>query len=231
MRIKIQGEITVERLAEALRVATGRFPDSASPTFCGANLYLTVFNADGLPVELVDKSGQPVIIELAAPPGTVVRPPLTAEGAELRKQAKEANALQRAKEKAEAQQHRGKLEARAKAARKAWDTVNSITAQAMKGRADEFVGELNRIVHSVWDETKPVESMGKRKGEPRPLPTFSAQDGMLMLASPTWAAPRPVVNPVYSSKPNGEARRFWTHSAWAEACERMESMMLNWTKG
>lgn len=46
----------------------------------GANLYLTAFDADGVPFDLVDHRGESLIITLATPSGQLVRPALTAEG-------------------------------------------------------------------------------------------------------------------------------------------------------
>lgn len=50
MRIKIKGEITAERLAEALHAAAEKY-EAVRPghKVYGANLYLTAFDADGLP--------------------------------------------------------------------------------------------------------------------------------------------------------------------------------------
>jgi hypothetical protein len=234
LRIKIEGEITAERLAEALRIAIDKFPDSVGPKFYGANLYLTVFSADGLPLEVVDEGGQPVMIRLAAPVGTLARPALTAEGAEQRTQAKEAAALQRAQQKAEdeqleaeARERRRQRDARRATAVRSWETANRITAHLMKVRADEFVAELNNIVRSVWENEKPVELAGKRKGEVRPIPTFSSQNGTLIMSASNWKSPRRVHNPLYPSKPRDELCTFWTHSVWIESAKRIADIMTN----
>ncbi|WP_341649903.1 hypothetical protein [Thauera humireducens] len=57
MRIKIKGEITAERLAEALHAAAEKY-EAVRPghKVYGANLYLTAFDADGLPFDLVRPS-------------------------------------------------------------------------------------------------------------------------------------------------------------------------------
>ena len=235
MRIKIDGEITAERLAEALQSATKQFPADAQVRFYGANLYLTAFNAEGLPLELVDQHGQTVMVKIAAPSGTLARPALTAEGAERRSQANESAAAQRAEEEAEFQRHeaqvleqRRQYQAKFASAKRTWEAANSITSQQMKTRPEEFVAELNKIVYSVWCEMKPVEPMGKQKDEPKPLPVFSTREGMLMLDVSTWKTPRQVHNPIYSSRNHDRLQRFWAHAAWAEACTQIEKVMASW---
>jgi len=235
MRSKIDGEITAERLAEALKFATKKFPYDAQVRFYGANLYLAAFNAEGLPLELVDQHGQEVMIKIVAPSGTLVRPALTAEGVERRRQAKETAAARRAEEEAEFQrqeaqvlEQRRQYQAKSDLAKRTWEAANAITSQQIKTRAEEFVAELNTIVHSVWCEMKPVEPVGKRKDEPKPLPVFSMREGMLMLDVSTWKTPRQVQNPIYSSRSYDRLHRFWAHPAWAEACTRIEKMMVSW---
>jgi hypothetical protein len=82
MRIKIKGEITAERLAEALHAAAEKY-EAVRPghKVYGANLYLTAFDADGLPFDLVDHRGEPLSITIEAKSGELVKPALTAEGA------------------------------------------------------------------------------------------------------------------------------------------------------
>lgn len=114
MRIKIKGDITAERLAEALQAATEKF-EAARPgsKVYGANLYLTAYDADGLPFDLVDHRGEPLWINIAAKSGELVRPALSADGEERRQKAKdEAKRLTEeaeAKEKAEYEQVVAKL--------------------------------------------------------------------------------------------------------------------------
>ncbi|MBD3828842.1 MAG: OfxX fusion product, partial [Stenotrophomonas sp.] len=67
MRIKIKGEITAERLAEALRAASEEY-EAVRPghRVYGANLYITAFDADSLPFDLVDHHGEPLSITIEA---------------------------------------------------------------------------------------------------------------------------------------------------------------------
>lgn len=90
MRIKIKGEITAERLAEALHAAAEKY-EAVRPghKVYGANLYLTAFDADGLPFDLVDHRGEPLSITIEAKSGELVKPALTAEGEARRQKAKE----------------------------------------------------------------------------------------------------------------------------------------------
>ncbi|MEB2694217.1 hypothetical protein QJQ08_00060 [Chlamydia suis] len=66
MRIKIKGEITAERLAEALHAAAEKSGAVRPGRGYGANLYLTAFDADGLPFDLVDHRGEPLSIAAEA---------------------------------------------------------------------------------------------------------------------------------------------------------------------
>lgn len=231
MRIKIEGEVTAERLAQALQAAMDKFPGDTQTKFYGANLYLTVFNAEGLPVEVVNARGEPIIIKMPAPAGTLARPALTAEGAELRRRAKEAEEARRAEEAERIRQEdaafrerQRQLRAEQAAAKQAWEKVNKITAQQMGARADEFVSELNEIVKGVWAEMAPVEPTGPQKGQPKPMPVFSNDHGLLFLVTPAWKSSKQIYNPVFSSC-SDRLKRFWTHAAWDEACKRMQSMM------
>jgi len=125
MRIKIKGEITAERLAEALHAAAEKY-EAVRPghKVYGANLYLTAFDADGLPFDLVDHRGEPLSITIEAKSGELVKPALTAEGEAHR---------QKAKEEAEA--------------RKQFEDANAITAELLNGvlaQSRSFRGESSK---------------------------------------------------------------------------------------
>ena len=112
MRIKIKGEITAERLAEALHAAAEKY-EAVRPghKVYGANLYLTAFDADGLPFDLVDHRGEPLSITIEAKSGELVKPALTAEGEAHRQKAKEEARRQAEEAEAEAQRrHRQTLD-------------------------------------------------------------------------------------------------------------------------
>lgn len=56
MRIKINGPITADRLAEALEKAAEKCGENFGGFF-GGNLYVNAFNKDGEAVQLVDCKG------------------------------------------------------------------------------------------------------------------------------------------------------------------------------
>lgn len=86
MKLKIEGEITPERVAEAVADAS-RTWSSTRPggKFYGAKIQLVPFDADGSRWALVDDQNEPFVMIIPAPPGTVVRPALTAEGKQNQK--------------------------------------------------------------------------------------------------------------------------------------------------
>ena len=236
MRIKIKGEITAERLAEALQAATEKF-EAARPgsKVYGANLYLTAYDADGLPFDLVDHRGEPLWINIAAKSGELVRPALSADGEERRQKAKdEAKRLTEeaeAKEKTEYEQVVAKLKQKRQeqqekeaVAKASFDWLNTTTAELLERSPERFISGLNEAVQAAWDELKPVGTQGKKKGVPTPLPVFSLYEGGLLLSVETWKIPRRLLNPMLTLS-NGELKPFWESNAWENAMERMRSVL------
>lgn len=190
MRVKIKGEITVERLAEALQAATEKFEDARPGCkIYGANLYLTAYDADGLPFDLADHRGEPLWLSLSAKSGELVRPALSAEGEERRQKAKEE--ARKIKEEAEAKANAEYQQAMAKhaqerEARRAkeaeatsqFEWLNTTTAALLERDAEHFISALNEAVQAAWDELKPVGTQGKKKGIPTPCPIFSLYEGL-----------------------------------------------------
>ena len=90
MRIKIKGEITAERLTEALQKAFEKY-ETVRPghKIYGANLYLNAFDTDGLPFDLINHRGDSLMITIEAKSGELVKPAITADGAQRRQQAEE----------------------------------------------------------------------------------------------------------------------------------------------
>jgi flagellar biosynthesis GTPase FlhF len=151
MRIKIKGEITAERLAEALHAAAEKY-EAVRPghKVYGANLYLTAFDADGLPFDLVDHRGEPLSITIEAKSGELVKPALTAEGEARRQKAKEEARRQAEEAEAEAQrrhrqtldeyeQERQKRRKKEAEARKQFEDANAITAELLKTMPERFI--------------------------------------------------------------------------------------------
>jgi hypothetical protein len=86
MKLKIEGEITPERVAEAVADAS-RMWSSTRPggKFYGAKIQLVPFDAEGSKWALVDDQNEPFVMIIPALPGTIVRPALTAEGKQNQK--------------------------------------------------------------------------------------------------------------------------------------------------
>lgn len=224
MRIKIKGEITAERLAEALHAAAEKY-EAVRPghKIYGANLYLTAFDADGLPFDLADHRGEPLSITIAAKSGELVKPALTAEGEARRQKNKEETQQQAEKAEAEAQarhrktfdeyeKERQKRQEKEAEARKQFKDSNAITAELLKTMPERFIDELNKTVQ------------GKKKGQPKALPVFSVHADGLLLSVETWKNPRRVLNPLCTLQ-HGKIAPFWMHEAWLEAMRRIVNLL------
>lgn len=232
MRIKIKGQITAERLAEALQAAAEKY-EAVRPgcKIYGANLYLTAFDADGMPFDLADHRGEPLSITIQAKSGELVRPALTADG-----EARRQKALDEARRRAEEEEARNRemfaehekllRERREKEAeaKKQFERANAITAALLESMPERFVNELNRTVQCVWDDLKPVETKGAKKGLPKAQPVFSINAEGLLLSVDTWKNPRLVLNPFCTFR-HGEIAPIWTHDAWREAMRRMVDLL------
>ncbi len=237
MRIKLTGEITAERLAEALQQASDELEAARTGTkIYGANLYLTPFDADGLPFDLVDDHGKSVCITITAKTGELVKPALTADGERRRNQASEE--VKRQTEDKE-KRHQASMErvrqiqleskracARAKAK---FEYLNELTAQFLKDTPEHFVGELNKTIQAVWDEFDPIEPHGKNKGQPKPRPSFDFQGDELILTSPTWRYPKPQLNPI-GKLHLSELEPVWRNAAWFEVVKRIAVVMEELSK-
>ena len=154
MRIKIKGEITAESLAEALHAAAEKY-EAVRPghKVYGANLYLTAFDADGLPFDLADHRGEPLSITIEAKSGELVKPALTAEGEKRRQEAKRleektiAEAKRRERETFdEYERKRQEKQAKEEKARSQFKWLNETTAELLKNHPDRFIEELNGAV-------------------------------------------------------------------------------------
>lgn len=231
MRVKIKGEITAERLSEALLAAVEKY-EAVRPghKIYGANLYLTAFDADGLPFDLADHRGEPLSLTIEAKSGELVKPALTAEGEERRQEAKEqARRLEEEAKKQERQTfdeyERKRLERREKeaAARKQFQWLNKTTAELLKNHPERFIEELNSAVQAAWQKYQPITKQGAKKGQPLPLPTFSKHADGLLLSVENWKNPRRVLNPICTFQ-HGEITPLWAHEAWDEAVNQHRKM-------
>ena len=232
MRIKIKGEITAERLAEALHAAAEKY-EAVRPghKVYGANLYLTAFDADGLPFDLADHRGEPLSITIAAKSGELVKPSLTAEGEARRQKYKEearkaeAEAQRRHRQALdEYEQERQKRLKKEAEARKQFEDANATTAELLKTMPERFIEELNGAVQAAWQKYQPITKQGAKKGQPLPLPTFSKHADGLLLSVENWKNPRRVLNPICTFQ-HGEITPLWAHDAWSEAMRRIVDLL------
>ncbi len=241
VRIKIKGEITAERLAEALHKASEKYEAIRPGTkIYGANLYVTAYDADGLPFDLVDHRGEPLSITIEAKSGELVRPALTAEGERRRQQAKDE--ARRLEEEAFAEAKRRDREtlneyerkwqekrAQEAEAREQFQWLNKTTAELLKNHPERFIEELNGAVQAAWQECQPVAKQGTKKGLPMPMPTFSIHAGGLLLSVETWKNPRRVLNPICTLQ-HGKLAPFWAHEAWDDAIAKIVDVLERLTK-
>ena len=109
-------------------------------------------------------------------------------------------------------------------ARKQFEDANAITAELLKTMPERFIDELNKTVQGVWDDLKPTETQGKKKGQPKALPVFSIHADGLVLSVETWKNPRRVLNPLCTLQ-HGEIAPFWMHEAWLEAMRRIVDLL------
>lgn len=237
LRIKIKGEITAERLTEALQAAVEKY-EAVRPghKIYGANLYLTAFDSDGLPFDLADHHGEPLYITIQAKSGELVKPALTAEGEKRRQEAKaEAKRLEeestseakRRERETLDEYERKRQEKRAKEveARKQFQWLNETTADLLKNHPDRFIEELNGAVQAAWQKCQPITKQGATKGQPLALPTFSKHADGLLLSVETWKNPRRVLNPICTLQ-HGKIEPLWAHEAWGEAIGRLGDVLV-----
>ncbi len=234
MRIKIKGEISAERLTEALQTAVEKY-EAVRPghKIYGANLYLTAFDADGLPFDLADHRGEPLSITIEAKSGELVKPALTAEGEKRRQEAKRleektiAEAKRRERETFdEYERKRQEKQAKEEKARSQFKWLNETTAELLKNHPDRFIEELNGAVQAAWQKYQPITKQGAKKGQPLPLPTFSKHADGLLLSVENWKNPRRVLNPICTFQ-HGEITPLWAHEAWDEAIKQIGNVLIS----
>jgi len=239
MRLKIDGEITAERLAQALVAVQKKFESVRPGTrFFGANLYMTAYSVDGEPFDLCDARKEPLIHRFPAKQGEIARPALSAEGQIRRQQrledAKEQRRLadewQRLRDESDAKDHAERLQRQKdrQAARHATDERLNKLAAATKAlieiNSDRFISSLNEALQAAWDEVKPVYTRGKNKGLPQPRPTFLSFSGRLYLDSETVQTPYALRNPMLK-KSDVMLAPIFSGAAWANAIERMQGIL------
>lgn len=232
MRVKIKGEITASRLEKAFQKAVEKY-EAVRPgaKIYGANLYLTAYDADGLPFDLADQRGESLFITIEADSGEIVKPALTAEGEWRRQQAhqakEEACAAAERLEKETLEKYakikRERQEQEAKA-RETFKGLNEATAKRIQNDPENFINELNSAIQTAWQKCQPLAKHGTQKGLPLALPTFSLHADGLLLSVKTRTHPRRVLNPICTLQ-HGEITSFWMHEAWDEATRQIRKVL------
>lgn len=227
MRVKIQGEITAERLATALEKASEQY-EKVRPGFkiYGAYLYLTAFDSDGLPLNVADPHGGLLKITIKAAPGCVVKPALTAEGEARRQRSLEDFDADVQAIVDENRRMWEESQLKYEAARARFDLLNAITSDIL-AKPNDLVNELNLIVQNVWKEKNPIETHGKRRGQPRALPVFRLENGSLFLSMDSWKKPRKVHNPLCTFS-YGEPFPHWNHRAWLDVHDQISGVLVSY---
>lgn len=228
MRVKLSGQITAERLAEALQKTAEKFGDNLGG-FYGGNLYLNAFNKDGEPMEIVDHRGKEIGLSFGVPDGEIFRPALS-EAAKVRKaeRAEEKNQQEEAWLKRQEQQQREFDERRRVAREKEAleQALNKQTTCFIQEDAAGFLNAMNEIIHGVWAEMNPICPSGKDKGNPRPLPWFEVVDGVLLLhRNATGKSYFKVGNPVAKLQ-YGELEPHWKNEAWRKVAGGIQELMI-----
>lgn len=208
MRIIVKGELTLERLVEALSEAATRFEENRPGSrIYGANIYVEAFDSDGLPFDLIDHRGKPLVIVLNAPSGQPDFPALTPAG-EARRSAK-PNRNPRGERRRNfdeielENQIKREREDKHRLACNDLEQWNAYTRIRLESDADLFVEEMNSVVQKVWGSSTPVSSYGRIKGKPVPMPVYSHLSGALFLTF-EYGSPicREVANPLFSGATN-----------------------------
>lgn len=236
MKLKIKGEITPEQLVRAFEVAIKEL-EAAVPggKFYGANLYLTPYAPDGELLQVSDEHGSPAALIVPAQPGTNVKPALSAEAQQRRDDAREAERQREAqvaeRDRKVVAEHNRKRQIQAVQlanARKAFIALNELTSKLLASEPEGLIDGLNEAIRASWQNLKPKEPHGPRKGELKPVPEFSIADGKLSLFTASWKNPRPLFNPVGTLSLNlNTLAPVWTHSAWMIAVDGFLKVMAH----
>lgn len=219
LRVKIEGQITPERLTEALYLASDHCGEELSG-FYGCNLYLVAFGHDGAPLEL---EGEEMIL-VPAPPGDIVRPALTSQAVqrqreekrqqdELVRKAREESLRQQAEQQAEYQRRKEKREqlrqhVQARHARLTW---------LLARLGDELLSELNNVIEASWATRQPRFPHGTQKGELRNMPWFAADsngEAVLFRDRATKTSHIRIRSEFYATSRHGDVEHFWQFDEW-----------------
>lgn len=235
MRVKIKGEVTLEQLARALHEAT-KVCEPVRPgfKFYGADLYIRPFDADGVAFDVAVPDLNQIVITIPAPPDGLSKPALTANGQARIDSAKaEAKRLIAAQDEADrkrdeeaAASWRARTE-EINRKRRIFERVVGLTSLLMDAMPERFVAEINTAIKTVWDDSMPVETLGKNKGKPKAMPFFGIQDHALFLFCETMKNPRRVRNPIYL---NDRHSLLWNNDSWNKATQLIAKAMIDLEK-
>jgi hypothetical protein len=238
MRIKIIGEVTEARLAEALQKALEQYQEARpGAKIYGANLYLRAFDESGEEFDLETAEGQPTKITLKPRKGTMVRPGRSAEVELKRLERKERRAEEKKAEEERWKEHNRQLHERLDRAEKKRDELNAgiqnanaITSLLVELMPERFCTEINACIKAAWEEINPVKPHGESKGKPVEMPYVVANGGCLMLTSPALKTPRLIKNPLWTKaavgfQGEGKLETYWANPAWMLAVKKMSCCM------
>lgn len=228
MRIKVVGQVTEEKLLNAFRVAQNQISQHIEGAqFFGVNLYFSIYDEHGAHIE------DQIELLIQPQPGELVRPALRGEALELRRE--RAAAKKKAREEQIAEDARWEQEMHERAQRRlqlrkrsesVFNDLNTVTESMLSHCSEEFLKLLNEVVRRTWGEFKPIESTGKNKGAPSPMPVYLVKEGMLLVSKPGLKSPRQLRNPIYL-KPDyyGNMVLIWKNEAWLEVTKRICALM------
>lgn len=221
MRIKINGEVTAEILAEALYEATLALSDTqGSARFFNGNLYLSAY-LDGVPISPKGENGGELVI-------TVGESQPTYEHVRHRKIAEPvkkgfAPELVWANTTFPIVLLQG-LEADSLLENQ-YERMNAATLSMYEAEPLNFIDMLNDIVEVVWYELSPLHTSGSRFGKPLAMPRFFWDADGLAVTTADRQEPMLVYNPLFDLR-DGLVRLHWSNPAWNEVCRRVLDVYL-----
>ena len=229
MRVKIEGEVSVERLFEAYQKACEAY-GRVMPGFklYGANLYLNAFNSDGIACELADNMGKPIVISLRLQKGDRLKPERTDEGEAFYNRRREEKMLIEREERAiteRAEQENRAIRAKLKKEIEQYSLANKITERMLKTKPEFFLKKINEVVEKVWAQLEPREKSGAFKA----MPIFTGGVDGLMIHVTTWKEPKRLSNPIYRLQYQRRVT-LWTNEVWLEAVNGIQTLLDDFIK-
>lgn len=226
MRIKIAGQLTPERLAEAIEHLNTTFKAQFGDDFAGffgGNLYVQGFLKDGRSCEIQSR-GKEVVLSLRLPPGEIARPALSESVKAEREALRQAEAARAKAEQKRQDQMRRELDERVaeeRALRKQAMADQDKREQKFKSVVEKFgdavIDDCNAVIKAVWDEHQPVWPNGPKKGQVRATPYLQMIDGFVFLYSGTTLdRGRKIKTPISSRSSHADVRTFWQYPEWKD---------------